>query len=234
MGGRTPVEIGGADLDRIVVSLTPSVDIAGQVITEGVSHAGADDHHPIITLKSDLIRIPGRIPQMYAQFNGSRQFVVNDAIEGDYQVSLSDLPRETYVKSIRFGTADVLNRGLRLEPKSTDRLEIILSTNGGVLDGTVVDENHEPVANAAVALVPQIGNRQRGDLYKNMSSDNSGRFHFEAVSPGAYLVFAWQEIEEGLWRDPGFVRRNEASGKVIHISEASRETIELNAIPFAY
>ncbi|PYS37715.1 MAG: hypothetical protein DMG14_20305, partial [Acidobacteria bacterium] len=63
---------------------------------------------------------------------------------------------------------------------------------------------------------------------------NSGRFHFDAISPGDYLVFAWQEIEEGLWRDPDFVRRNEASGKLVRIGEAGREAIELNAIPFAY
>ena len=234
MGGRTPVEIGGSDLDRVAISLLPSVDIAGQVITEGVSNAAVDDHHPIVTIKSDLTRIPGRISQVYAQFSGSRQFVLNDVLEGDYQVLVSDLPRGTHVKSIRFGTEDVLNGSLRLESRSTDRLEIVLSANGGVLDGTVVDQNHDPVANAAVALVPDARHRQHGDLYKNVSSDNSGRFHFDAISPGDYLVFAWQEIEEGLWRDPDFVRRNEASGKLVRIGEAGREAIELNAIPFAY
>jgi hypothetical protein len=237
VGGRTPVEIGSADVDGLVVSLLPSVDIAGQVITEGVNgvnNSAPDDHHSIVSLKSDLSRTPGRPSELAAPFKGNGQFVVDDAIEGDYQVLLSDLPRGTYVKAVRFGTADVLNNRLRLESRSTDRLEVVLATNGGVLDGTVVDENHEPATHAVVALVPDASRRQRGDLYKSVASDSSGRFHFDAIAPGDYLVFAWREIEEGSWRDPDFLRRNEASGKLIHFAEGGRESVELNAVPFAY
>jgi hypothetical protein len=234
LGGRAPVEVGGADLDGLVISLSPSVDIAGRVITEGVNTGAADNYHPIVILKSDLAGMPGRMSQIYAQFSGNRDFMINDAIEGDYELLLTDLPRGTYVKSIRFGAADVLNGGLRVESRSSDRLEIVLSSNGAVLDGAVVDRNREPVANAVVALVPAAARRHRADLYKNVSSDIAGRFHFDAIAPGDYLVFAWQEVEQNLWRDPNFLRRNEASGKLIHLGESGRDSVELNVIPFAF
>jgi hypothetical protein len=47
-------------------------------------------------------------------------------------------------------------------------------------------------------------------------------------------MFAWQDVEEDVWHDPNFVRRNEASGRPIRIVESGRETLELIAIPFAY
>ena len=49
-----------------------------------------------------------------------------------------------------------------------------------------------------------------------------------------YLLFAWEDVEDGLWRHLDFIRRNEASGKPLHIIESSRENTELTAIPFAF
>jgi hypothetical protein len=47
-------------------------------------------------------------------------------------------------------------------------------------------------------------------------------------------VFSWEDIEDGLWRDPEFIRRNEAAGRVVRMIEGGRESVELTAIPFAY
>jgi hypothetical protein len=178
--------------------------------------------------------LTSQVAHLGAKFSVNRQFVVNDATKGDYQVSLTDLPHGTYVKSIRFGGADVLNNGLHIDSRSTGQLDIVLSSHGGLLDGTVVDPNRAPVPNATVSLVPDAAHRHRGDLYQGTTSDNSGRFHFEGVSPGNYLLFAWRGIEDGLWRDPDFVRRNEVFGKAVHIGEAGLESTELSVIPFAY
>jgi hypothetical protein len=234
MGGGIPVEIGGSDLDRLALVLLPAADIAGRVTVEGLRDTAADDLHPTVTLKSDLAGIPGRLPQMYAQFSDGKQFVVNDVFEGDYQVQLTGLPPGTYAKSIRFGSVDVLNGGLRIDPRARDRLEIILGANSGVLDGIVVNKNREPIANAPVALVPDAAHRQRADLYRSTSTDEFGHFRLQGIPPGDFALFAWEDIEDGLWRDPEFIQRNEASGKSVRIVEGGRENIEITAIPFAF
>src|SRR5262249_5381534 len=154
-------------------------------------------------------------------FNGNSQFAVNDVIEGDYQVALSDLAAGTYIKSIRFGAADVLNGSLHIDPGANDRIEIVLAGNAGVVDGTVLDKNREPVPHAPVALVPDAAHRQRGDLYRNTITDEFGKFHLQGIAPGDYSLFAWEDIEEGLWRDSDLIRRYEASGKAIRILEGS-------------
>jgi hypothetical protein len=47
-------------------------------------------------------------------------------------------------------------------------------------------------------------------------------------------ALAADDIETDLWQDSEFIKRNEPSGKPVHIIENSRETIETVAIPYAY
>jgi hypothetical protein len=231
VGARVPIDVGAADLDNVSVVMTPSVDIRGEVVFEG---PGAGDYHPVVALRNDLTNVPGRQAQAYASFSDNRQFVINDVIEGEYRVELSDLVKGAYVKSIRFGSTDVQSENLRVDSRTSGSLEVVLSTNAGTIEGTVLNRNREPLANVPVTLVPDASRRQRAGLYKGTYTDDAGRFQLQAVPPGVYSIFAWEDIDEATWRDPDFIRRNEASGKAIRISEDSRETIELTAIPYAF
>ena len=72
------------------------------------------------------------------------------------------------MKSIRYGNADVLSDGLRLETHNPDqRLQIILAT-GGKLAGVVTNDRNEAMANVKVALVPDFAYRNRDELYRNV------------------------------------------------------------------
>jgi len=234
MGARVPVEVGNSDVERVTMVVSPALDIRGEVTVEGRPAGGADDHHPIVTLKSELAGVPGPANNKYGSFSGNRQFVINDVIEGDYRVHLEDLPKGAYVKSIRFGATDVLNGSMSIDPRSSERLDIVLSMNAGTLEGVVVNKSREPVPNAPVALVPDAAHRQRADLYRSAYTDDAGRFTLQGIAPGNYSLFAWEDIDEGLWRDPEFIRRNEGAGRMVRIVENSRETIELTAIPFEF
>ena len=170
----------------------------------------------------------------YGSFKEDQQFTIDPLNPGDYRVQVENLPQGTYVKSIRYGGEDVLNGTLQISQRSADRLSIILSTNSGAVEGTVIGRNGARLSNAAVALVPDASHRQRSDLYRSAYTDDAGRFRLEGVAPGVYMLFSWEDIEDGLWRDPEFVRRNEAAGRIVRITEGGRESVELTAIPFAY
>jgi hypothetical protein len=59
---------------------------------------------------------------------------------------------------------------------------------------------------ATVVLVPDIFLRKRSSLYKTRRTDAFGKFRFDAISPGEYKVFAWEQIENGSWTDPDVLR----------------------------
>jgi protocatechuate 3,4-dioxygenase beta subunit len=236
LAGRTSVDVRGFDVDRVSVIMTPPVDINGSLVLEGAQGL-PEDAHPVGILKSDLaggsdVFIPAAGPQRQ-EFAATSRFI-ESVVEGDYRVEVDNLPRNTYVKSIRFGGADVLNDGLRVDTRSTDRLDIVLSANAATIDGVVTSKDRQPVANSVVALVPDLAHRTRDDLYRSAATDESGRFRLQNIAPGDYFLFAWEDIEPGIWRDPEFVRRNAALGKAVHINEAARENIEITAIPFGF
>jgi hypothetical protein len=83
MGGCIPIEVGGSDVDRMAIIVSPAVDVDGEVTVEGRNDAGANDNHPRVTLKNDVRSVLERSANTEAQFSTSRQFKIDDAIEGD-------------------------------------------------------------------------------------------------------------------------------------------------------
>jgi hypothetical protein len=234
MGGRTPVDIRNADLDGVTVVLLPAVDVPGRVTFEG-SRASADGPaHPVVSFKNELPAVPGGYAELYGSFEDASRFVVNGALEGDYRLRLSDLPQGAYLKSARYGAADVLSGVLHVDPRTPERLEIVLASNAGTVEGSVIDRDRRPVAYAPLANIPGAARRQRDDLSRSGRMDEAGRFRLQGIPPGDYVLFAWEDIEEGLWRNPEFIRRSEGLGKTIHVGENSLTGAGLVAIPPAF
>jgi hypothetical protein len=237
VGGRTAIDVGNTDVERLVVTMSPSIDILGRVTVDGSLDKAAVGHHPVVALRNEFhagTDLRAALREVFASFNTPDRFVINDAIEGDYRVDVTDLPAGTYLKSIRFGAAELADAVVHVDPRSTDRLEIVLGTNVGALEGLVTDKDRKPLSNTAVALTPDGPLRQRVDMYKSTWTDESGRFEVQGVAPGEYVVFAWESIEERAWLNPDFIARNQATGRRIRISERTRENIELIAIPLAF
>lgn len=53
----------------------------------------------------------------------------------------------------------------------------------------------------------------------------------KAIAPGAYKLFAWEDVETGAYKDPEFLKAFEALGERTTIQENSHESAELKLIP---
>ena len=149
-----------------------------------------------------------------------------------FQWGTTNLPlqlQNTYVKSIRMGSADVLSDGLHLSITPQEQLEVTIGT-GAKLDGTVVNEKREPVVNATVALVPMTA-RRRIDLYRTTTTDTFGRYKLQGVPPGTYRAFAWEDVERDAWQNPDFLALIEGRGATVQVSEGGQATEDLIVIP---
>ena len=179
-------------------------------------------------------------------------FVINDIIPGEYQFQarmIEERPASTpefrplpspdllfqdsatggfYVKSARLGQTDVTN-GLTIAEGTQDRLEIVLSRGSGSLEGIVTEPGRNGAAGSTVVLVPAVG-RKNSSRDKSTVADGSGRFRFQSIPPGDYLVFAWNDVETGAWQDPEFLRPYEARGHRIQVSGSSKQDIQLSVI----
>jgi hypothetical protein len=185
-------------------------------------------------------------PQLNTTPAADGSFTLRNVPPGDYRVFLSPILvpqlmtspsvparlQNTYVKTMRIGDIDLLNGRLRLDRPPEFPIEITTATDPGSLSGRVLDSRQRPGTGATVVLMPDLEKRvQRADLYKTATTDETGQFVMEAIPPGDYRVFAWENVTDLAWRDPAFMREYEERGRAVRITEGARQTVELTSNP---
>jgi hypothetical protein len=240
MTGVVPLQVGDANVDNVIIAVTPGFRISGRIAVEGQSRNGSDPNvsSQRVTLRRDpdILGMPSAGPSFSPPPSADGSFVLEGVPPGDFRVTLGfpgarpSLPPDAYVESMRLGTADVLEGGLHLSGQPRDGLEIVVGANGGSVRGAVVNGGRDPVPNATVVAVPDASDRHRADRYKSVSSDVSGRFQIQGLAPGSYTLFAWEDIDQGAWQDPDFLRPYESRGASVRVHDGSDETVQLTVI----
>ena len=240
--GRREIDVRDADLNDVRMVLMKTFSVAGTVTFEG-SLPAANSRTDTLSLNlypmSADLTAPSAI--RFPAANGAFRF--EKVMAGDYRVEVlpvlsvppsSLLPavfENVFVKSVTLDGKDVLNEGLHLEAAPRRNLEIVISTNGGVLDGSVLDADASPRANVTIVAVPSAPRRRRGDLYKYVSTDDEGRFVLTGLAPGDYKLFAFERVEEGAWQDAEFIKLFEDRGTTVRVQEGRRSTADIRIIP---
>jgi hypothetical protein len=233
VGGNFPITVGSNDLNNVAIVLSAGFDIPVHVSVEGrtLSQGG-------LTLRLKTYPSRGALGEVMRpgspQWNllTTSEFTLKGVAPGDYQISFPGIggAAEVYVKSMRMGSTDLLGCPLHVDGPPQSPIEIVIGTDVGTLDGIVVSDKHEPLANVDVAVVPALAYRGRTDLFKTGTTDASGHFHIPAIAPGDYRVFAWENVEHFAWQNPQFLEAYEARGQAVHFGLSKKETIEINAI----
>jgi hypothetical protein len=235
ISGMTAVEVRNTDIQNIAILGVVGFKVPGRFVIDGRSSTSemrvSDFRVARLVRDPDFLGMPSGGPTFNPPVLPDGSFTLEGVAAGDFRVAVRGLPPDGYVKSMRMGNSDVLESGLHIEGAPQSPLEIVIGLNAGRIEGTVVNTRQEPLPNRTVVLVPDLRHRQQSDLYKYVSSDASGRFQFEGIPPGDYALFAWENVESGAWQDAEFMSGFESRGKQVHISEGSRENIQLTVIP---
>ncbi len=249
----TPIEVGDGDLDDVVLTETAGVNIPGRVsIERGPGSTGQAD---VTNLAFQVQRDPAPLgtPPGGPRFNpppaadGSFAWTLSP---GDYRVSVipldnrqrddrtrpgggppvSDALQNAYVKSIRWGRADVLAEGLHTWGGAQGTLEVVISLAGAEVEGTVRDIARQPSGGVMVIAVPDGSNKGRSDLYRHATTDSSGRFVLRGLAPGDYSFYAWDDLERGAWESVEFLRGFEGRGQFVRLREGKNDVLDLNLL----
>jgi hypothetical protein len=226
MSAMQTIDVADSDIDGINLFVKPSADIPGRLRIEGD-----------LTIKNASIRVVLRSEDPATMFGGmpgtlqdDLSFTMKGYADGDYRVSVFGLPEDAYVKAAYMGSRDVLNEPLHLTG-AVRPLEIVVSANGGRVEGAVTDIKSNPFPGARVVLVPDEARRKRQELYKSGNTDQYGRFNLRGVTPGAYTIYAWESLDGDAYVDPDFLKAYADAGKPVRVSESSRVTADLKVIP---
>ena len=222
--GRVPVEVGNANLDGVTFVLGSPISLVGRFRVEG------SDPFDFTRLGLWLQPIDSTRGGGSSQLKADGTFVVESVYDGNYRLRILGFPVPYYVKSAREGGSDVLEPGLtisRSQPPA--HLEIVLSPDGGRVDGTVSKE-HNPVSGAWVVLVPDPPHRDREEMYGMRTTDAFGRFSLLGLSPGDFKLFAWEPVQGKNYTDPDFFKAFEDRGTPVHIGEGQQQQVQLEVI----
>jgi hypothetical protein len=240
--GFVTLDLRDADLDGVRIVAMPSFNITGRILTDAAG-GDADLTSVRISMWRELGMTTPSSSYSLPRANGT--FVLA-ATPGDYRVNVApflnlapglgrfmvSVPKgfeQAYVKSIRLGALDALNERLHLEGPTASPLEIVLGMNPGKAEGTVVTGAQAIVAGATVVLLPDL--RGRFDLVRTATTDASGRFRVDRVVPGPYKLFAWNEVNDGDWQDPEFMRALEGHGTAVRIEAGASARVQLMLVP---
>jgi protocatechuate 3,4-dioxygenase beta subunit len=225
---RLPLEVGTSDIEGISVVINPGVPLSGRVRVEGEAQVKLAELHVFLESLGESMNYGGQ--DTIVKADGS--FLLPNVPEGEYRINLWRLPEDCYLKSARLGSEDALESALKIGAgQAGGALELVVSSAAGRIEGSVLNENQQPVPGTHVVLVPEVARRSQMRLYEETTTDQYGQFILRGITPGDYKVFAWEEVESGAYHDPEFLKPYEERGEPVRVGEGGRQTIQLKLIP---
>ena len=229
------VSVVAADVEGIKLTPLPSFTISGHLHSDGA--AWEDLTQYVVNLRrAELPDDPGFF--MSQDFFGSNasvdklgSFEWKDVSPGTYivQVEGGGGQGSFFLKSVTLGGRDIATGFTAVGPAT---LDVVVSTKGGTVEGMAVEkekdlDNDHPVSNATVVAVPEEKYRKLPDRFGIGATDQHGRFTIRGLAPGSYTLYAWQDLEDGVWRDADFLKSQEANGTTVKVEEGSHQKVEL-------
>jgi len=222
---RQAIDVRQTDIDNLVLELSPVPELKGWLRVEGRSPQTMADIR--IMLEPDGNAFMGWAS---APVHTDGSFTLSNVAAGQYQLHVGGLPEDYYVKTARLGDKDLLESGLDGARAGTGPLEVVVSSLGGQVEGVVLNAEEQPAAGAAVVLVPGPVRRTQSRFYREVTTDQYGRFNIKGVAPGDYKLFAWEDVETGAYEDPDFLTPFEPLGESLTIRAGRHENKELKLI----
>jgi protocatechuate 3,4-dioxygenase beta subunit len=222
---RQSIDVGNADVEGIAMTVVPGTNINGRVVWEGQPAVEKDD----LTVTPSPVDVPfGMRGQSRVARDNS--FTLKGLGEGTYRADVTGMSLDCYIKDVRYGESSVLKDGFTVTRGDAGSLEIVVSSRGARVQGTVMDSDGLPQAGVSVVLVPELSQRENYQKYKTESTDQYGNFNLRGIAPGDYKLFSWVEVEWGAWQDPEFLRQFEDKGQGITLQDGDHHTVKVTAI----
>ena len=223
--GSEVVELNGADVPNLVITIGPGASVSGRVVFE---LGGAQPLDLAAVAASVVMRPSAGIPPARVAADGA--FTIAGVDPGRYRLSVS-LPAASRgpwtLKSIVSNGRDVADLPLEVAPReSISGVVVTLTTRVASLSGTLLTADGAPVPGYYVVVFPSEpslwapGSRR---LPAPARSSTEGRFSFAALPPGSYCLAAVTGFDEGGRTDPAYLTALKASATTITLAEGEQK-----------
>ena len=225
-GGRVTLDVGGANVESVVIPMSPSTELRGHLSLEGHADPNLSDIRVWLEPENS-----GYAAGAQGTVKDDGSLVLSNVVPNEYRLGIFGMPDYSYIKAIRLSGRNVLDSTIDFTGGVAGNLDIVLGADSGQAEGLVFDAADQPVSGAIVALVPDTAHRGTRGLYKSATTDQYGRFDIKGIAPGDYKLFAWEDIDDGAYEDSEFLKRFEERGERASIRGRSHTSYQLKLIP---
>jgi protocatechuate 3,4-dioxygenase beta subunit len=222
---RQAVDVGNADVEGIVMTVVPGTNISGRVVWEGQPALEKDE----LKIMPKPVDVPFGV-RGQSRVARDNSFTFKGLGEGTYRAEVMGMSKDCYIKDMYYGESSVIKDGFTVTRGEADALEIMISSRGARVQGTVMDADGLPLAGVSMVLVPELSQRENYQKYKTESTDQYGNFDLRGIAPGDYKLFSWVEAEPDAWQDPEFLKQFEDKGQRITLQDGAHHTVKVTAI----
>lgn len=219
---RQLVTVSNANVENLEVRLIPAGDLSGKVTTEGreqTASSGTSGVRPVIQVVPLQIGFGTNIG---GQSNGDGTFLLKNIPPDLYHLAVLSLPAGTYVKTIRFGGADITKAVLDTTSGGGGQIEVVLSPEAADLSGVVRNAQGDVAAGVPVSIwEPDTPNTLPEALInRSATTDQNGHFQFRNLPPGEYRVAAWEQSNPNV-QDPQFRAKFEGQAATVKLTASA-------------
>ncbi|MGA9812517.1 MAG: carboxypeptidase regulatory-like domain-containing protein [Terriglobales bacterium] len=213
--GQQKLEVSGENIDSLTIAFGGGASFQGRVTAAGGDQPELD-RISIFLLGTDEDRTFGA----GGQVKKDGTFQLKSVFDGSYAIMLEGLEKNWYVKSVRLGADELIDKGLQVEAGGTGgRLEVVVSSASAQLEGSVSGHDGAIIgARVRVAPEPETPyNRLRSRVVR---TDQSGHFSVTGLAPGTYRLLARYRASGGdvLRSDPETLTLSERDHKTLSLT----------------
>ena len=224
---RREVEVGNADVEGINLTVTRGVDVHGQVAWEEKPPGDMQTVHVIL---QPLDEGPYSLNSGAFKVEPDGTFVVKNVAEAGYRPRVITGSLDCFLKSARYGDANVTDGSLVVHAGADAALELKLSCRASRIEGVVLSGDSSPAAGVYVVAIPDVPHRDIKWKYRAEVTDQNGRFLLRGIVPGEYRIFSWNSDVDFDWYDAEQLKPYESKGVPISVEAGDRKTVQLKVI----
>lgn len=222
---RRVLEVGDSDVEGANLTITRGMDVPGHLVWEEKPPGEVQFARVALRPLDDGFYNSG---DREVKADGS--FVIKNVSEGVYRPQVFTGSPDCFVKSARYGSADVADGGLVVHPGIDALLELKMSCRAGHLEGVALTSDSLPAAGVYVVAIPDAPLRDQEWKYRSEITDQNGRFLLRGILPGDYQIFSWDPADDFDWYDAAQLKPYESRALPIGVQEGDRKTVQVKVI----
>jgi hypothetical protein len=178
----------------VVLTMSPPPDVTGRI---SLAESGSQVNLQGVRVTLSRLPVYNSVPDVRSDATGKLVFA-KPISPGHYAIDVNarSIPDNCFVQKVKLGGQEVSADDFEI--LTSTQPEIVLSNTAGKITGAVSDDDGEPFPNSSVTLIPADGKSRP----VKQSVDDDGNFKIAGLRPGTYKLFAWEEVDDGVWQDP--------------------------------